>query len=255
MDRWLLAGMALAMMVASTSFAADEFRCDTEIFVGTEKKPVQDSLTIFKGAEAYDFLLGKGEEITLYDFGRGQITLLDKGRKLRTTITTEELLRFTAAYKTRVAASDLFKFCTSPTFVETFASDRLSLTSPQLSYKVACIKPEFAAAGKRYREFADWSAQLNGMRPGSLPPFPRLELNKALAAHDFLPEEIERTISTTHLTGKRTETIRSSHRFNWQLSVQDRERIEQVETYLTTFTTTTVGEYLQLDKSKTTAAK
>ena len=110
------------------------------------------------------------------------------------------------------------------------------------------VKPEHDGAERRYCEFADWSARLNGLRPGNLPPFPRMELNKALAEPQMLPEEIERTVSTTHLTGRRTETIRSRHLFNWSLSKPDHERIEEVGNYLTQYTPANVEDYLGLTK-------
>jgi hypothetical protein len=232
--------------------AADGFRCETEIFVAANKEPAQETLTIFSGAVVYDFLLGKEEasEVTVYDLGRGQISLLDKRRSLRTTITTAQLLEFTAAYKTVKPESDLFKFCIQPVLEATFAedTDTLTLASKQLTYRVTCIKPEQAGAEGRYRQFADWSAQLNAMRPGNLPPFPRLELNQALFNRSLLPQEIERTVTTVHLTGRRTESIRSRHNFNWALSGRDRELMEKVDDQLVQFKSASVEDYLGLGK-------
>lgn len=255
MFRILLVCAVFGMLLTSAAQAANEFRCDTEVFVGTEKKPVQQSLTIFTGTFAYDFLLGAPEEITVYDVDHGKITLLDRSRKLKTTINTDDLLQFTAARKTIPAESELFKFCTKPLFEETFTDDTLTLAAKQLSYSVICMKPEQSGTERRYREFADWSARLNGMRPGNLPPFPRLELNRALVKQGMLPKEIERTISTTHLTGKRTETVRSQHRFNWALNTQDRTKVEQVGDYLKDFKPALVEDYLGMNQVKKTAMK
>lgn len=242
--------------VGPAATAADgEFRCDSEVFVGKEKNPVQQTLTIFTGSLAYDFLLTEPEETTLYDFNRGEVRLLDKARKVRTTILADDLLRFTAAYKTTKAESELFNFARQPSFEETFATDVLMLAAPALSYRVTCTKGSIVGADKRYREFADWSARLNAMRPGNLPPFPRMELNKALAARGVLPSEIERTIVAATLTGKRTEVVRSEHRFNWSLSSPDRRRILDTGDQLTNFTAVTVEEYLELSKEKLAAGK
>src|SRR6186997_3045464 len=134
MLRTLLVCATVALM-SSITFAGDEFRCDTEVFVGKEKNPVQQTLTIFSGSVVYDFLLSKPEEITVYDLGRGQITLLDKNRKLKTTIQNDDLLHWTAAYKTVKAESDLFIFCTQPKFEETFKDNTLTLSAKQLTYK------------------------------------------------------------------------------------------------------------------------
>jgi hypothetical protein len=151
-------------------------------------------------------------------------------------------------YKTRKADSDLFKFCTEPKFEETFADNVLTLTSPQFKYVVTCVKPERSGAEQRYREFADWSARLNGIRPGNLPPFPRMELDQSLAAQGMLPEEIKRTITTSYLTGPRTETVRSRHLFNWTLSARDRALIEEVGDHLVKYRPASPEDYLGLAK-------
>ncbi len=247
----------LVLMVASQLALGSEFRCDTEIFVGSEKKPVQESLTIFAESTIYDFVLTKPEEITVYDLAHGRISLLDKSRKVRTTIATDDMLRFTAAYKTAKPDSELFAFCVHPVFEQQEVDERLVLKGKPLTYRVIPTKPQVAGAEKRYREFADWSARLNAMRPGNLPPFARMELNQSLATLGQLPEEVERTISTTHLTGRRTEVIKSRHLFNWQLSAQDRQKIEAAGDYLsgTTFTSVSVEDYLQINPVQKTAAR
>jgi hypothetical protein len=245
---------ALAVTMLST-LRAEDFRCDTEVFVGKETKAVQQTTTIFNGAVVYDFLLGKPEEITVYDLGRGQITLLDKSRKLKTTIQNDDLLRWAATYEIAKAESELFIFCTQPKFEETFKDNTLTLSAKQFTYKATCTKLKHVDAHRRYREFADWSARLNAMRPGSLPPFPRLQLNRALAAQGVLPEDVERTISTMHLTGRKTEMVRSQHRYNDVLYKQDHEWIEQVSDYLIKYTPATVEDYLGLNQVKKTAQK
>jgi hypothetical protein len=236
------------MVVTTTGLAAEGFRCETDVFVGTEKNPVQQTLTVFHGDVVYDFLLGQSKEITVYDVKHGAIKLLDPQRELCCTIVTDDLLQVAAMYKTRKPESELFKFCTEPKFAETFADNVLKLDSPQVKYQVACIQPKQRGAEQRYRDFADWSARLNSIRPGNLPPFPRIELNKALAAQGMLPEEIERTISTTHLTGRRTETVRSRHLFNWILSGRDQALIEEVGDHLVKFKPATAEDYLGLAK-------
>lgn len=245
---------AVLLIMSSTLLAAEnEFRCDTEIFVGSEKLPVQETCTIFSGLSAYDFLLTKPNEITLYDFGRGQLTLIDEKNKRRTTLSHDDVLRFTATYKTIKPKSPIFGFCANPTFEEEFTDNNiLTMRGTPLVYRVTCIKPDQTHADRRYREFADWSARLNSMRPGNLPPYARIEMNRALAAKEMVPTEIERTIFTPTLTGKRTDIIRTKHLFNWRLSTQDRRRIERVGDLLSSPDLASVSpeEYLGFDGVK-----
>jgi len=249
---------AVAVLMTSTLCAENQFRCDTEVFAGKDTKPVQQTLTMFDGKVVYDFMLGKPEkpeEITVFDLGRGQITLLDPARKLKTTILRDDMLEWTATYKTVKAESELFIFCTQPTFKEKFTDDTLTLSSKQFSYEAVGVKPEQSGSEVLYRQFADWSARLNGMRPGNLPPFPRLQLNESLAAKGLLPRTIKRTISTAHLTGRRSETVRSEHLFNPQLSAGDKKQIEEVGDRLIEFKAVSWKEYLGLNPVQKTAMR
>ena len=243
----LLSLLCVGFIATGVSAEEKEFRCDSEVFVGAEKKPVQSSLTIFANPMVYDFLQGTTEEVTVYDFGRGQITLLNPQRKQRVTVATDDLLRVSAAYKTMKAETDLFAFCMQPAFDEEFANDTLTLTSKYLTYHTSCSKPKQPGADKVYREFADWSSRLNAFRPGNLPPFARLEMNKSLAARDRLPIKIDRTTTLTHGVRTRQETIRSEHIFSWTLSVEDRRRIERAGSYMADFAPVSVESYFDLE--------
>lgn len=238
----------LSLLIPMTALAADGFRCETDVFVEAEKNPVQQTLTVFHGDVVYDFLLGESKEITIYDVKHGTIKLLDPKRHLCCTILTDDLLQVAAVYKTRKPESDLFKFCTEPKFAESFADNVLTLESPQVKYVVTCTKPEQRGAEQRYRDFADWSARLNSIRPGNLPPFARIELNKALAAQGMLPQEIERTITTSHFGVRRSETVRSHHSYIGQLSGRDQALIEEAGDHLIKFKPATAEDYLGLAK-------
>lgn len=247
---------ACSMVLASGLNAAEkEFRCDSEVFIEGDKKPIQASLTIFAYPMVYDFLQATNEEVTVYDFNRGQITLLNPHKKQRVSIATDDLLRVSAAYKTMKPETDLFAFCMQPAFDEEFTNDLLTLTSKNLVYKTRCMTPKTAGADKIYREFADWSCRLNAMRPGNLPPFARLEMNKSLAARDVLPARIERTTTLTHGLRTKQETIYSEHLFNWTLSLEDRRRIERAGAYMSEFTPVSVESYLGLENLAKSAAK
>lgn len=247
---YLTLAIPFVLLAQASQATEPEFRCDTEIFLGDAKEPALASSTIFTGLRAYDFLITEPEEVTIYDFGRREFKLLHAGRKMRTTVTAEDLLTFTATYKTLKTKSELFQFCLQPLFEETFADDVLQFSSKPLSYRVTCVEPGSVGADQRYREFADWSARLNAMRPGSLPAFPRLELNKALAERGVMPEQIERTIVTPRLTGNRTELARSRHNFNWTVSAKDHRDIDRVGDYLNEFTPVEADVYFEYDKVK-----
>jgi hypothetical protein len=239
---WCLTVLLLA--AAATAALGQDFRIDTEVFLGDEKEPAAETLTLFYRGLIYDFLLTGPEEITMFDPQRGRFTLLDPARKLRCGVATQEVLDYTLALETHAAQSKdpLFTFAASPKFTPTAEEfqengqdrTRLTLAGPTLEYSVVAYHPKKQPETVRaFRSFADWYARLNAMR-GSLPPGARLELNKTLFERDLIPLEITRTIAAPHLLAKKSE-VRSRHLVTWSLSGEDHKRIERAGTYLAEF--------------------
>ncbi len=240
---WVL-GIAILALAASTS--ADEFRVESDIFVGNQKEPIAKNLTLFSSGLVYDFPRLGPEEITVFDPARGRFVLLDPQRKVKTTVTTQELLELAAAMK--VHARELtgaFAFAANPEFDQEMDDETgwLTLSSPSLTYRARCIAPEVPSAVARYRGFADWYARLNATRPGSLPPFARMELDKAISERQQIPQEVELTIEPERRFVGRKLVVRSKHLFNWRLSNTDRRQIEQAGTYMAEFEAVSVGVY------------
>ena len=248
---WLLS-VGLVLCQAAGQAGAQDFRIDTEIFIGSEKQPAAETLTLFASGLVYDFLLGEGEEITLLDTQRGRLTLIDPARKVKAGLSTQEVLDYILALESHAVASKqtLFAFAANPTF-ETSAQEveqngqkltQLKFTGEPLVYEVLANRAHHPQAVVAYRSFADWHARLNALRPGNLPPGARLEVNKALAAKHLLPLEVKRTIPASTPIGKTIE-VRSHHLVNWSLSGEDRKRIDRAGTYLASFQQISFDEY------------
>jgi hypothetical protein len=239
------------------------FRVDSELFLDQDKMPLLQTLTIFHGGMVYDFLLTTPQEVTVLDPLRGRITLLDEGRRVKATITTQEILEFTLALQTHAAEEKdpLLAFCASPQFETTERSveqhgqtlAELHLAARPLSYVALGQQPPWPQAAALYRQFADWAARLNATRPGNLPPAARLVLNGALAERGLVPLEIRRTIPATSRLGKRLE-LRSQHRFNWTLSGEDHKRLERVGDLLATYPVVSFQDYLKPPARETASA-
>ena len=151
---------------------AGDFRVDTDVFVDrNEEKPVAETLTLFSQGVVYDFILNGSEEITVLDIRHGRIVLLDAERRVKTELTTDQLIEFSAKIKT-LSQDEKQNALFSPQFTTRFdeESGELELVSPRLTYRATGIRPKLAAAPRQFREFADWYARLNAIRPGNLPP-------------------------------------------------------------------------------------
>jgi hypothetical protein len=235
---------ALFMTTSLDVARAQQFRIDTEVFVDGEQEPVSTSLTIFRDEVVYDFLLGDAPETTVFDIRRGRIVLLDPQRQVRTELTTDILLEFCATMKSR-AVSEGQDQLFHPAFRTEYDEARrmLTLSGELMTYVAQGVVPRETGAVRRYQQFADWHARLNAVRPGNLPPFGRIELNRQLAEHGLIPEEIRRTVVWKRLVGTTKFTARSAHEIHWLISNSDRSRIEAVGNQLTTFREVSLKEF------------
>jgi hypothetical protein len=238
--------------------AAQDFRIDTEVFVGPlDKKdiqPVSETLTIFANEMVYDYLLAEPREITLFDPLRGRFTLMDESRKVKASLSTEEVLRYVLSFDSHAAQSKdpLFAFAADPQFESSSeevrengqALVRITLTGKPLSYVALGQKPQHPQSVRAYRQFADWFARLNVARPGNLPPNPRMVLNQTLADQGLLPLEVTRTIVSSGTFGREKKLeVKTRHLVNWTLSGEDRKRIEHAGDCLARFQAVSFDEF------------
>lgn len=237
-------------MVSTTVAVAQDFRIDSEVTVDGEKEPVAENLTVFADGIFYDFSLRDPQEITIFDPTRGQFVLLDTKRRLRLTLTTRQVLDMNRAI--RAAAQDRDPYFFEPQFQESYNSGEklLTLSNKRIQYVAKGTMPEEQSVLRQYRMFADWYARLNATRPGTMPPFARLELNKSLAVRGIVPEQVHLTIfPKNRLFGRATE-VTSKHLFAWRILETDRNRIEKANYHRATFEEVSFRTYRGLDDAE-----
>jgi hypothetical protein len=249
--RLFIAAMFVAFfgwLLASRAFAED-FRISTEIFVGDKKKneeSVSKTTTLFHSGVVYDFL-DKPEQTAVFrkpGGGKtGRFILLDKERRVRTELSTDQLAG--AMNKiTNWAARErdpFLKFAANPQFEETFdrSTGQLLLASHEMSYTIKTEPADAPEALSEYREFLDWYARLNALLHAGPPPGPRLRVNAALANYRVVPVSVELARA-----GEK-EKLRAEHEFTWLISKQDMARIDDACAALAAYRSVTNEEYLQ----------
>jgi hypothetical protein len=223
----------------------EEFRVRTMIFVGDDESPVAETLTLFDDGVVYDFLLTEPQETFVFDNKRGRLMLLDPQRRVRATVLADQLREFTSAMQKYEKQGPL-AFFLKPTFDAEFDKQTgwFTLSSEQLTYRVQGIEPKFPGATERYRRFADWCARFNSIRPGNLPPFARIELNRAVAERGWIPAKVERSIRIAGRSGGK-QLVRTEHEAVWRMSDTDRKRIAETSRFLASFTAVGLHEYQQ----------
>ncbi|MFM8890213.1 MAG: hypothetical protein ACKOTB_01090, partial [Planctomycetia bacterium] len=234
---------------AAIAVAADKgFRVESEVFVEGAEEPVSRSLTLFRDGIAWDFLESLGgegaqrqagghaaREIVLHDPARERVILIDPARKLKTQIETVRLERLSASLATWARKSDdrLVRWAGGPDFGEgmTESRERIELVGPRVRYTVDWIEAPSPEAAADYRRFADTAILLKALvRPGGLPPFARLAINRRVSAADGIPSAVTLEIdSRAALVTGRSESLRSTHKLHPRLLTGDIDRIEEAE--------------------------
>ncbi|HEX6963918.1 MAG TPA: hypothetical protein VF175_18770 [Lacipirellula sp.] len=238
----LLSACSLAfnfMLVAlnASVIAAQEFRIETEVYVGDEEEPASHTVTLFEKSAVYEFI-DNPKQIIVYNKNaegeNAQFILLDPATRQRTDIDVdrveklmEKLTRWAAAQK-----DPTLQFAAAPSFTEKFDEEgqRLTLSSPQWTYRVATFKTEDSAAIARYHDFTNRFTELNAMLYNSPPPGPRMALNAALEKHGVVPVEIQRITG-----GDEDNAVKATHLFSWRLSRDDRARLDEAQKFLANF--------------------
>lgn len=236
-----VAGLLVASLVAVTAAAGDDaFRVESQIFVGHGGEPVARSLTLFRDGVAWDFLElttadAAGGEIVLHDPARERVVLIDPDRNLKTQVDAVRLERLSVSLASWARKSDdrLVRWAGGPDFGEgmTEEEDKIELVGPRVRYAVDFAEAPSRAAADEYRRFADTAILLKALvRPGGLPPFPRLAINRRVAAAGGIPHAVSLEVdSKLGMVAGRADSLRCVHKVHPRLLAGDISRIEEAE--------------------------
>lgn len=258
----VVAPVLVAFLVAATASAEDgSFRVESEIFVGNGAQPVARSLTLFRDGIAWDFLEtteadAAGGEIVLHDPARERVVLIDPVRNLKTQVDAVRLERLSVSLASWARKSDdrLVRWAGGPDFGEgmTEKDERIELVGPRVRYAV-----EFAAAPTRqaadaYRRFADTAILLKALvRPGGLPPFPRLAINRRVAAAGGIPQAVSLDVdSKLGLVAARADSLRCAHKVHPRLLAGDVSRIEEAESRVAVATAVDLATFVATPEAR-----
>jgi hypothetical protein len=246
MHRVLLLAI-LPILLSASHCMAEDFRIETRVFAGDDPTAVSENTTLFHAGKVYDYLADP-TEITVFDKQRSRLILLDPSRRMLAEVKEDELLEFSATLQGWAGkqTDPLLKFAAMPRFDQSLdaSSGDLSFSSRLLNYQVKVAKTPSETAAAQFREFSDMYARLNAItHPGGLPPFPRLQVNEAVAKNASIPEEVRLSIPARRIGGKPID-LRSEHRMQWRLLEGDRVRIQETGEFLVTFTPVSLRQFL-----------
>lgn len=228
---------ALFLLIPCSMVSAQQMRMETHVFVDDEAEPANHTVTLFDATTVYQFSDQDAQIIVFRaptSAHDGQFILLDLESNQRTDISTKRIGQLMGKINIWAAGQEeepLLKFSADPSFVESFDEETgtLTLDNPVWQYRAATVPAENKQALAHYREFTDWFTRLNTMLYSTLPPGARLKLNAACEAHGVVPVEIHRTVKS------QSAPVRSTHLFAWRLSREDRDRIDEAQSFLASF--------------------
>ncbi|NDC53546.1 MAG: hypothetical protein EBZ74_04475 [Planctomycetia bacterium] len=230
------------MATALTALAAAEppaMRVESEVFVDRAAEPVSRSLTLFRDGLAWDFLDGAAPdaagEIVLHDPARERLVVIDPARNVKTVVEAVRLDRLAASLASWARRSDdrLVRWAGGADFAEALVEKerKVELAGPRARYEVAYDTAPSPDAAERYGRFADAAILLRALlHPGGVPPFPRLALNRRIAAAGGIPTAVTLELDPRGgLVAGGPRVLRSVHKFHPRLLAADLDRLEDAE--------------------------
>jgi hypothetical protein len=239
---------AAVFLAAATAAAAQDMSIYTTVSrVDEDHGPpvvVARSLTLFHAGKVYDWMEDIGEVVILEPIHNRFVIL--NSNYLAARVEFGELRQYlrVGQHEAELYLQDLatrddreshraaaaLEFELSPEFEESYEPtlQRLSLTSPSMSYEVRTANVDDAQLVEQYLTYADWTQRLNYvLHPHTTLPAPRLNLNESLREKGLLPTRVD---LVTTLDGKLH--LRAEHHYNWELLTEDKAHIHKWEQLL-----------------------
>jgi len=239
-------GACVVVLACATATRGDDFHIDTALYVGDDKEPRSENVTLFHSGQVYDFA-ADGGEVTLFDPARARFVLLDPARRVQVELPTAEIEGFARQLQRAAAgrpAAEL-KFLADPQFNEAIdpTTGASTYSSPWLTYQLRTESARTEEAARQYGEFSDWYARLNTRTNVTPLPLARLAINARLKERRLIPVEVTRTMVQQRGLIKQELVVRTEHHVTWGLNANDLERVAQVGADLAQFQAVTYEEY------------
>ena len=242
---WVLAGLAAAVLCPG-NVVGEDFCVENQVFVGGEREPRSQSVTIFYQGTIYDFLDDPAEIVVLSDDGH-KFVLLDPARRVRAEVSDETVESF-VRQRCRAAADHRepsVRFQADVRLEEDFdeSSGRLTLSSRWVAYRLT-LDGVGESIAQQYRRFADAYCRLNAMlHPDARPPSARLLVNAAVAKYQAIATDVRLTLKEGDSVVAKDTSLRSEHRLVGQVVGPDLDRVRQTREFMAIYRLISYEQY------------
>lgn len=233
---------------------AQEFKIDTQVYVGNDKQPIGQHLTLFSDGMIFDFQMSneaqpKPVEIVIFNSRDKSFNLLDMNRSIRLPLQQVQIVQMVDGLRQQTLQDESMRFLVEDKYVEDFdiSSGWVALTSDFIDYRFKGEKPSDVTILPLYFEFIENYSRLNASDPKKLPPFARMRLNQSIRKFGLMPSRIDVTLKKNGLF-KEQVTMRSEHTVNMNLSDKDKQRIKDAKSSWMTFKAVNLSKYRGLTR-------
>ena len=243
----------------SNESSTPSFRVTNTIFTDKDQDPSTRHLILFHDNLVYDLSENinesnqaktpskheggdqiVGNAITVYDLTRGRVILLDRETQTRSTLSTEDLIKFTAQARATAKTPELAdKLGMDAEAVFDTAAGVYSITFGGIRYEVSTEKVENPMVANLYGQFADMASRLNLVRRLGLPPFAQMKLSQRIASDGEIPKETRLSIRR----GLQIHRFHSTHQLIAQVSQSDLKRMDEIGSMLALYREVSLNDF------------
>ena len=241
----ILLAMLLITGVSQPAWA-QQFRIETQIYVGEVAETASENTTLFSDGLVYDVQSkgGQTHEVAILDPQRRQIVLLDKVRQVKLQLDEIQLIKMADSLRKQTATNKAAGFLVNDRFEEHVNLDTgtATVTSPLITYTVVGGRPSDVRMLPQYNQFIDYFTRMKFSDPHAFPPFPRLRLNETLSKLGWIPTEVNVDIKENMLFKKGLKAT-SKHTLIPNLSDKDLATISQLKAQWLNFKSVSLDDY------------
>ena len=229
---WTFRFSLIFLFAMTPLLSAQDFRIETELYVGDANKSSSRNVTVFSDSLVYDFLMSDTAasqpiQITVFDRTEKKFILIDMQQKVRLELERTQLIKLLEGLRTETMQNESVRFMADIQFKEEFdiTSGVVEAKSDLIRYKLKGNHPTDSTILPAYHDFLDHYTMLGATDPQRFPPFARMKFNQVIKKYGWIPTEVTFSVGTNEVF-QRAMKARTQHTLNMNLSDRDRERIQ-----------------------------
>ena len=241
----------LITLFVSDAVVAQQFKIESQIYVGGEDQPSSSNVTMFSDGLVFDFQ-SKGtqsHEVTILQPKQHRTILLDRLRQMKLVLDDVQLIKMADALRRETSQDEVAGFLVNERFEEAIQYDNgaATLKSPSITYTVRGNRPADLKVFPIYSNFIEAFTRLQVSDPHAFSPFPRMRLNETIRKVGWIPSEVTVTFEPNPLM-KQGMAATSKHTFISQLSAADQTQIADIKAEWLNFESVDLYEFRRLKK-------